>query len=118
MVPDLVRDDIGLRELARGAEAPGQLVVEPEVDIDLPVARAVEGTRCALGEAARGLDGVAEEDQVGVAVLPAHLREDLGPGPLGVVQDERDELLPLFFLRVVRARRAGDARTGASDRAW
>src|SRR5947209_5770101 len=42
VVPNLVRDDVRLRELARRAELRAQLVEEAEVDIDLFVLRAVE----------------------------------------------------------------------------
>ena len=42
MVADLVRQHIGLREIAGRAEARAKLVVEAEVDIEVPVGRAVE----------------------------------------------------------------------------
>jgi hypothetical protein len=42
VMADLVRDDVSLREVARGAEAPIELVVEAEVDVDALVSRAIE----------------------------------------------------------------------------
>src|SRR5512133_3967855 len=42
VVPDLVRDDVRVRELASRAEARRELPVEAQVDIDLLVERAVE----------------------------------------------------------------------------
>ena len=42
MVADLVRDHIGLSELAGRGKAPGELFIEAQVDIDLAIARTVE----------------------------------------------------------------------------
>ena len=44
MVADFMRNDIGLREVARCAELLFKLVEEPHVEVDLAVARAVERT--------------------------------------------------------------------------
>ena len=44
MVPVLVRDHVGLGErAAAGAEPRLELVEEAEVDVDVPIPRAVEG---------------------------------------------------------------------------
>ena len=48
----LVGDHVGLREVAGRAEALAQVTVEGEVDVDLLVARAVEGTHRRLRHAA------------------------------------------------------------------
>ena len=62
MVAVLVREDVGLRERpAPGAELRLELVEEAEVDVDVAVARAVEGPRGRRGRAAAGLDAVVEE---------------------------------------------------------
>ena len=50
MVADLVREHIGLREIARRAELLAQLIVEREVDVNLLVDRAIE--RPGLGRCA------------------------------------------------------------------
>ena len=54
MVAHLMGDDIGLGEVAGGAEVVAQFVVEGQVDIDLAIARAVEGTHGRLPQAAGG----------------------------------------------------------------
>ena len=64
MVPDLVGDDVGAREVARRASA-AELAEELEVEIHLPVGRAVEGTDRGAGLAARGVNRPAEEHQSG-----------------------------------------------------
>jgi hypothetical protein len=52
MMPDLVRDDVGLREVARRAEAFMQHAVEGEVDVNAPIFGAIERTARSAGEAA------------------------------------------------------------------
>ena len=42
VVPELVGDDIRLREITGRAEPAAQLVIEPEIDVDLFVGRAIE----------------------------------------------------------------------------
>ena len=54
-MPELVRDHVRLREVSRRAELVLQLVVEPEVDVDLLVVGAVEGPHRRLPDAAAGL---------------------------------------------------------------
>ena len=61
MVADLVRDDVGLREVARRAEALAKLVVEGEVYVDALVAGAVEGPDCGAPRTA-GRVGLAVEE--------------------------------------------------------
>src|SRR5579872_4265612 len=60
VMTDLVREDVGLRELAGRAETCAQLVVKSEIDIYLLIGRAVERTCCGLRFAAAGLSVVAE----------------------------------------------------------
>src|SRR6185437_8924718 len=57
MVANLVRNDIGLREVARRLEALRKLVEELRVEIDLLVGRAVERPHCRLSSAAARLIG-------------------------------------------------------------
>ena len=63
VVAVFVRDDIGLRELARRAEAIGELVEEREIEIDVAVARAIKraGGRLAFAAAGRGFSIVDGE---------------------------------------------------------
>ena len=37
VMPDFVRDHVGLCEIARGAKAPSQLVVEREIDVEFAI---------------------------------------------------------------------------------
>ena len=69
VVADLVGDDVGLGEVARGAEARAQLVEEAEVDVDLLVARTVERAHRRLGEAAGRIDRAREQHQGRLAVV-------------------------------------------------
>jgi len=48
VVPYFVRDDVRLRELTTRAELAGQLPEEAEVEIDVLVARAINGPVAAL----------------------------------------------------------------------
>src|SRR5258708_39742592 len=56
VVTELVGDDIRLGEVAWSAKPPGQLVEEPEIQVDLAVLRTVERPGRRLREAARGLN--------------------------------------------------------------
>jgi hypothetical protein len=77
VVPDLVRDDVRLREVARGAELRLHHLIEPRVDVQALVGRAVEGAHLRGGVAApaRG-DGGAEDHEgggrVGHGAPPRH----------------------------------------------
>src|SRR5262245_36688449 len=83
-MPDLVSNDVGLREVSRSAEPPVELPEETQVEINLLIARTVErpGSRHCL--AARGLNSVREQDEHRFRVpLPRPL-EDGGPRILRV----------------------------------
>ena len=59
----LVSHDVSLREWpALGAEALRQLLEEADVEIDLLVVRAIEGSHRGFGEAARALGRVGIEN--------------------------------------------------------
>ena len=60
MVAVLVGDHVRRGELALGAEAAGQLVVERQVDVDLAVGGAVERPDTGVGLAAAGVDRAGE----------------------------------------------------------
>src|SRR5262245_58381702 len=92
---DLVREDVGLRELPRRAEALLELIVEAEVDVHLLVHWTVEGSGRGPPEATPRLGRIAEEDELRVVVAGA---ECLLPRVLGVVEDEGHELDPLLLL--------------------
>ena len=61
VVAVLVGDHVGLRERsAARPELVAEVVEEPEVDVDVPVARAVEGPDVRVRRAAPGADGAVE----------------------------------------------------------
>ena len=92
---DLVRDHIGLREVARRAEAPAQLVEEIGVDVDVLVAGTVERTHGRLPHSARRLGTalVGDEARLGIA-LPGR-REQLTPGLVRGLQHANQQPLRL-----------------------
>jgi len=98
MVSELVRDHVGLGEVAGRPEPTAQLVVEREVDVDLLVERTVEWSHRGLADAAAGLGRVAEKHELGVVPRRSHRRgQQLRPRYLRRVEHERDEL---YFLRL------------------
>src|SRR5687767_3509240 len=113
---ELVRDHVGLREVARRTEALMKRRKESEIEINLLVERAVERPHRRLARAATRLHVVAEKHQLRLTVLAAVLREYLGPDSLGVVEHERDELdeAPLFRCFLDRALFGGGRRPGAA----
>src|SRR5262245_32746629 len=68
VMADLVRQHVRLGKVARSPEAPAQLVVEPEIDVDLLVARTVERSGRRLGESAGRSYRVAKQDQLRMSV--------------------------------------------------
>ncbi len=95
---DLVRDHIGLGEVAWRAEAVLQIVIEAEVDVHFPIERAVERSHGGLGHPAGGIDRAREQDEGRVPILPAHLLEQRCPGVLGVGEHDRHEIGELVLL--------------------
>ncbi len=83
MVADLVGDDVGLGEVAGGAELLVEFAEEPEVDVELLIGRAVEGADRRRVGAARRLHGVVEQHQGGRLVARARLLEEARPHVLG-----------------------------------
>src|SRR5580700_6842176 len=89
VVPDLMGEDIGLREFPRGSKAPLQLIVKTQIDVDPFVAGTIEGAGGRFRATACRLRVVAKQYELCMVVLAAGLlREDLRPGVLRVVQDE------------------------------
>src|SRR4029450_3048529 len=111
-MPDLVGDHVAAREVSGSAEVALQLLEERLVQVDLAIARAVEGPACPAGAPARRVHAPPEEYEPGRLVLPPHLLEELPPGVFGVSNDARDELLAL----VADSRRAGSSRRARRGR--
>src|SRR5690606_2502265 len=99
MVADLVRDHVGLGEVAAGAEALAQHLVEAQVDVHRFVGGAVERPRCGAAHAAGRGGGTGVEHEPWRAVTGAGLREDGRPGVLGAREHDRDELAHLVLDR-------------------
>ena len=102
-----MRDDVGLGELCSAAAEAVELCREREVYVDFFVLRAVEGAGGGLRGSAAGVSGVAEEDELGVAIGLIYFRgcENAGPGLLRIVEDEADELYVAIFTGGVGAGR-------------
>jgi hypothetical protein len=92
MMADFVRYHVRLGEFTGSAEAGGQLIEETQVDVYLFVFGAVKRAGCRLRRAASGLGVIAEQHQLGMAVIGAGQRQQAGPRLLHIVQDEGDEL--------------------------
>ena len=84
-------DDVGLRELARCAEALLQVAVEGEVDIDLLIARAVERTHRRLTGTAGRRRCAGKEHQLGLLVARATFTKHLLPRRFRAAQNLGDE---------------------------
>src|SRR5262245_54640037 len=101
VMANLVRDDIGLGELATSAsdfaaaEAPLDILKERRVEIDLLIDRAIERPHGGLGEAARRLRRAGEHDEIWRPVGLAGTLEDLHPFGLRTSQHGRDKLAGL-----------------------
>src|ERR1700736_1597505 len=99
MVPDLVREHIGLSELARCFEAAAQLVIEGKVDVDLAIGWAVKwpGRLSCCTTTGRGRPRKENErrDLIGLA----HLLEQPRPGVFGIRQYCSDELAAVVTRR-------------------
>ncbi len=91
MVTDLMGDHVGLGEIAGGGEAPGHVVEELQVEIDLLVAGAVERADRRAGETAGRVHPAAKQHQGRIAVLRAALLEQRAPSVLGVAEHGADE---------------------------
>src|SRR5688572_1908085 len=102
VVPDLVRYDVGLREVSGRAVSPPQVLVEGEVDVELLIGRAVERTHRRLRETARRLGRLFEEDELGLTIGLTLRAEQVAPDLLGVGEDDRDEMREIVLLAADR----------------
>jgi hypothetical protein len=74
VVADLVRDHVGLREVAGRAEALRQVIEEGRVEVHPLIERTVERTHGGLAHAAGGFDRPAEQHELRLDVLQAVFR--------------------------------------------
>src|SRR5262245_39312494 len=98
VMPDLVGDDVGLGEVSRSPKATAEFVEEIQVEVDLAIARTVEGSDRGARLPAGRFDPPREQDELGLAILLALLAEQLVPDILGVLEHHRDEVLELLLL--------------------
>src|ERR1700690_609811 len=87
------RQDVRLREFARGPESLFQFVVKAQVDVDFFVRGAIERASFRFRSTASGLCVISEEHQLCMPVRSSRLlRENLRPGSLCVIQNEGHKL--------------------------
>src|SRR5262249_22242605 len=96
VMTELVSDYVRLGEITRRAEAACELVEEAEIEIHLPIGRAIERAGRRLREAACRLNRVAEQHRTRPLVLRP---EAFGPHVLHVFRDGAHEVGELFFRR-------------------
>src|SRR5205823_11677654 len=97
MMPELVRQDISLREITGRTKAALKLVVEGEIDVHLLIERTIERAHRRLGSSTSGLCDVAEEHELRVIVRHASLSENRAPCVLHVIEHKGDELYEPIF---------------------
>src|ERR671931_472904 len=117
MVPDLMRDHVRLREIARRVKAVLQIAIERKIDVELLVVRAVERAHRRLSHAAGRARETVVEDKRRRPVLRARALEDLAPHILGAAEHLGDELAKLVVRRALlplRLRRGGGVRRAYS----
>jgi len=91
VMSDLVRDDVGLGEIAGRAKAVAQFPIKAEIDVNAAILRAIERTGGAAGKSATGLGLIREEDEPRLLVRTTHFSKDVVPNILGIGQDNGDE---------------------------
>src|SRR6516165_12001348 len=76
VMPDLVRNDVGAREVAGSAEALRQLLKETEVEVDLAIAGTIERPHGRAAQAARRVHLTMEQIELRPLVGASELLED------------------------------------------
>jgi len=102
VVTDLVRDDVGLREVARSAEAPLQIAEEREVEVELLVAGTVERPHRGLAHAARRAHLPVVQHECRCSIARPRSCEQIAPHILGAAQHLGHELPQLILGRSAR----------------
>jgi hypothetical protein len=92
VVADFMRQHIGLREVARRAEALAQFAVEVQVDIEVAVGRTVERAARGARRPAGRIDAPAEQRQRRLGIILPRCLEYLRPGLLRVGEHGGDEV--------------------------
>src|SRR5579863_1946763 len=105
-MPHFMRQHVRLGELPGRLELIGKLLEEPEVQIHLAVARAVERSNRGVGRTAGGRQLIAVQHQSRRRVREALCLEDLTPGVLGLTEYRRNEAALFVLWRAARRGRA------------
>src|SRR5690349_23471454 len=74
VVPYLVRDDVGAREVSGRSETVAELLEKAEIEVYASIVGTVERSRRRLRHAATRIDRIAEEDDARLAVAGQNLR--------------------------------------------
>src|SRR5690606_12831069 len=98
MMPDFMRDHIGLRKIAGRIEARFELLEEGEIEIDLAIAGTVEGPHRRLRKAAGRLHRAGEKNEPRLLIAAVETRKNLMPAFLGIAKHDGDELRGLVRL--------------------
>src|SRR3954465_9415981 len=108
MMSEFVGQNVSLGKISRRAKALLQLVIKAEIDVNLFIGRAVERTGGRARRSAAGSCCVAKQNQLGVAIRNALLRENCRPRLLCIIEDKRHKLYRWLFLGVTGAIRLMD----------
>src|SRR5688572_14454970 len=90
---------VGLRKVAGGFKLCLELIEEGKINVDLLVSRAIERPCFGSGSAAPGLNTLAKQNEFGVLIART---QNLSPGLLRIIENERDELDHRLFGPVAR----------------
>src|SRR5829696_7723854 len=99
VMTELMCKDVRLREVAARAEPILQLVVKPEIDVDLLIYRAVERSHRGLRISAGRLCRVPEENELGSRIGRIRPAENFLPCAVVIIEHIRDELHLSLFAR-------------------
>jgi hypothetical protein len=121
VMADFMGQNIGLRKVARRPELVTQLIVEPKVDINLLIVRAIERPRAGVRIATSGVHRVREQHHGWRRIGLVLLGELCGPQILGFLDDHANKIAQIVFRAAGwrldrRPRRCGGAasRRGAA----
>src|SRR5262249_44817755 len=100
VMPNFVRYNVGLCEIASCTQAFLELTEKAEVDVNTSILRTIERTGGAAGEAAAGLNHVREEHKLRLFVLTAHLPKNRMPRVFRIGENDSDEFRCLIARRL------------------
>ena len=100
MMPDFMRNHVGLGEITGRPESVAHLIEKNQIDIDFLVGRTIERSHRGLSEAASRLRGAAEHDQGRLLITSALLLENYFPYIFGIAHDDRNHVGKRIVLEV------------------